>query len=202
VLTEEELVRSARQLETAIQEHAFELLRVQGSYDRAQSLIVVASDVSRIASRLDELLQEVTTTTATSGTSSEPKRRANGRKPALAKYPRFFVSSDRVVKIGKGKQKSAKEYRHEATKRSFDQLARWIESQSVAGRREWLAKDADLELSEHVPAYQTYLLIAALSSAGVLRQVKRGMYSLGPNTGGPKEWWDVLDSLPPFEMEA
>jgi len=28
------------------------------------------------------------------------------------------------------------------------------------------------------------------------------MYSLGPNTGGPKEWWDVLDSLPPFEMEA
>ncbi|PKQ38425.1 MAG: hypothetical protein CVT59_04190 [Actinobacteria bacterium HGW-Actinobacteria-1] len=202
MLTERELVLSARQLEASIQEHAFELLRSQGSYDRAQGLIVVASDVNRIASRLDELLQQVATTTIPRVPSSEPKRRANGRKSTLAKYPRFFVSGDRVVKIGKGKQKSAKEYRHEATKSSFDQLARWIESQSVEGRREWLAKDADLELGEHVPAYQTYLLIAALSSAGVLRQVKRGTYSLGPNDGGPKDWWDALGSLPAFETEA
>jgi hypothetical protein len=202
MLTEKELVQSARQLEAAIQEHAFELLRAQGSYDKAQGLIVVASDVNRIASRLDELLQHTAVGAPATVSQASPKRRTSARRPAAGKYPRFFVTGDRVVKIGKGKQKSAKEYRHEATRTSFDQLSRWIESQSVAGCREWLAKDADLELSEHIPAYQTYLLIAALSFAGVLRQVKRGTYSLGPDAGGPKDWWHALESLPSSETEA
>jgi hypothetical protein len=100
------------------------------------------------------------------------------------------------VKIGKGKQKTAKEYRHEATRRSFDAVCAWIDQRSALGQRNWRAADADRDLTDRgVPAYQVYLVIAALKEIGALRQVARGHYSVARASDSCDDWWRTLEML-------
>lgn len=187
------MLLKARELEAEIQSVAFSLLRDEGKYDEAQQLLVVASDVRRLEGRLDEIV------------SGRPKRAAAEEKPrstsarsrkgASSKYPIFYVAGGRLVKIGRGKQKTAKEYRHESPRSAFDVVARWIESAGMSGSQEWFARAADEELSGQVPTYQVYLVIAALQHAGVVRPVRRGWYSLAQDVGGPEDWWNRLVEL-------
>ena len=185
----------ARELEQTIQSVAFEMLREDGAYDKAQQLIVVASDVAKLTVRLDEVLAGRGHSSADT-MQQRVARKATRSRRAGAKYPVFFVSGDRLVKLGKGKQKTAKEYRHEATRSSFEVVARWIESTTLSGSREWLAQKANEDLSGQVPSYQIYLIVSALQSIGAVSQVRRGQYSLDGDTGQPDVWWQSLEALP------
>jgi hypothetical protein len=187
-----ELIAKARELESDIQSAAFELLREDAAYAQAQGLLVVASDVNRLAARLSELLSS---SEDAMKHKAGPRLTPRGRK-GTARYPVFFVSEDRLVKIGKGKQKTAKEYRHEATRAAFDSVARWIESSALSGHREWHAKGADEDLQGKVPSYQVYLVIAALQAVGIVVQVRRGEYALSSDAGQPADWWSTLADLP------
>jgi hypothetical protein len=190
------LLAQARQLESQIQQAAFEMLREDGSYEQSQQLLLVASDVRKLASRLEEVATgRVKPSVHTSASAQTPTASQRARKAASTKYPIFYVADGRLIKIGKGKQKSAKEYRHEAPRRSFDAVARWIEETTLSGAREWFARTADEQLSDQVPTYQVYLIIAALQKAGVVRSVRRGWYALDSAAGSPEDWWSRLEDL-------
>lgn len=185
----------ARELEQTIQSVAFEMLREDGAYEKAQQLIVVASDVAKLTVRLDEVLAGRVHSSA-DAMQQRVARKATRARRTGAKYPVFFVSGDHLVKLGKGKQKTAKEYRHEATRSSFEIVARWIESTTLSGSREWLAQKANEDLSGQVPSYQIYLIVSALQCIGAISQVRRGQYSLDGDTGQPDVWWQSLEALP------
>jgi hypothetical protein len=189
------ILQRATELEQEIQAVAFDMLREEGAYERAQQLLVVASDVSKLSGRLTEVLSGKPR--QATETSERPARRAaKARRQSASKYPVFFIAGDKLVKIGKGKQKTAKEYRHEATRSSFDTVARWIETTTLSGSREWSARAADDELAGQVPAYQIYLVISALQAVGVVAAVRRGQYELTTDSGEANEWWSALASLP------
>jgi len=191
------LVAQTHLLEREIQEAAFQMLRESANYEQSQQLLLVASDVRKLAARLEEVARgraKPAERAATAGqTPSVPAQRA--RKSASTAYPIFYVSDGRLTKIGKGKQKTAKEYRHEAPRSAFDTVARWIEETALSGTREWFARTADEELSDEVPTYQVYLIIAALRKAGIVKSVRRGWYTLASNAGGPEDWWRKLEDL-------
>ena len=191
------LLAQTRQLEIDIQAAAFEMLRESGSYEQSQQLLLVASDVRKLAARLGEVAtgrgKPTERVADTTKTSSTPAKRA--RKNTSAEYPIFYVADGRLTKIGKGKQKTAKEYRHEAPRSSFDAVARWIEETTLSGTREWFARTADEALSDQVPTYQVYLIIAALQKIGVVKLVRRGWYTLASNAGSPEDWWRKLEDL-------
>jgi hypothetical protein len=186
-----------RELESEIQRAAFEVLQGEGDYERSQQLLLVASDVKKLGARLEEVItgktkpaRGVSQGPAEPGRSASRTRKASGRK-----YPVIYVSDGRIVKIGKGKQKTAKEYRHEAPRSSYDVVARWIEETSMTGSLEWMARTADEQLNDQVPTYQIYLIIAALQKAAVVHAVRRGWYALADNAGSPDEWWRRLEGL-------
>lgn len=191
------LLAQTRQLETDIQAAAFEMLRESGSYEQSQQLLLVASDVRKLAARLEEVATGRTKPVERAATSPQaprvPSHRA--RKSASTGYPIFYVADGRLTKIGKGKQKTAKEYRHEAPRSSFDAVARWIEETALSGTREWFARTADEALSDLVPTYQVYLILSALQKVGVVKSVRRGWYALASDAGSPEEWWRKLEDL-------
>lgn len=191
------LLMQTHDLESEIQSAAFQILRDSGDYEQSQQLLLVASDVRKLAARIEEVAtgraKPSERTTKTTEASAPTAQRS--RKAASAKYPIFYVADGRLTKIGKGKQKTAKEYRHDAPKSAFDAVARWIEGTALSGTREWLARTADDELSDQVPTYQVYLIIAALQKAGVVKSVRRGWYTLASNPGSPEDWWRKLEEL-------
>lgn len=190
------VVTQARELESEVQRVAFEALQVEGDYERSQQLLVVASDIRKLGIRLEEVIsgkaKPIRTgareSSATSSRKSRTRAETSGKK-----YPVIYVSDGRIVKIGKGKLKTAKEYRHEAPRSAYEVVARWIEETTIAGSREWMAKTADEALSDQVPTYQIYVVIAALQAVGVVRSPRRGWYSISDSAGDLDEWWRLLE---------
>lgn len=191
------LLAQTRQLEADIQAAAFEMLRESGNYDQSQQLLLIASDVRKLAARLEDVAtgRAKPAERAVKATQAPAAPAQRARKSASTKYPIFYVADGRLTKIGKGKQKTAKEYRHEAPRSSFDAVARWIEETTLSGTREWFARTANEALSDQVPTYQVYLIIAALQKVGVVKSVRRGWYTLASSAGGPEDWWRKLEDL-------
>ncbi|MBE0418078.1 MAG: hypothetical protein IBX63_09965 [Coriobacteriia bacterium] len=191
------LSSAAQAYEQAIQDVAYELMRDRSAYEQAQQLVAAASDAAKLRARVEQIL------TGSSSLRTERRSGATSRSVKKAsKYPLFFVRQDRLIKIGRGKKKTAKEYRHETPRASFDVVARWIEEATVSGRQRWLAREADEQLRGSVPTYQVYLVVAALQSVGLLEQPRRGEYLLANDAGRPDEWWATLQSLPSPEGEG
>ncbi len=188
-----DILGKTTELEHTIQSTAFEMLRQRGAYDQAQQLLVVASDVGKLKSRLQEILEGKVRPRPS---ETPPRRTPKPKRTSTSRYPIFFISEDRLCKLGKGKQKTAKEYRHEAARSSFDAVARWIQSALIGGSVEWTAKSVDDDLAGKVPSYQTYLILAALQSIGVLNPTRRGYYTVASDSGQPQDWWNALLRLP------
>jgi hypothetical protein len=191
----DEIVSTAAALERMLQDEAFSLLKSKSEYDAARELIDLAADVGRIAARIRTALSS--DGPAASASKPPPPAASVGRaRKSTSTYPRFFVSDGRLVKLGKGKQKTAKEYRHEATRKSFDAVCAWIDQRSALGQKTWAAAEADRELTpKGVPAYQVYLVIAALKEIGALSQVARGHYSVARTSDSCEDWWQSLEML-------
>ena len=189
------ILSTASALERMLQEEAFSLLKSRSEYDSARQLIDLAADVGRITARIRAAL--LGDGPAVIGAGIAPAFSSTGRsRRTMGSYPFFFVSDGRLVKIGKGKQKTAKEYRHEATRKSFDAVCSWIDQRSALGQRNWAAAQADRDLTDKgVPAYQLYLIIAALKEIGALSQVARGHYSVARTSGSCDDWWRSLETL-------
>ena len=64
------------------------------------------------------------------------------------------------------------------------------------GQKNWAASEADRDLkAKGVPAYQIYLVIAALKEVGALSQVARGHYSVARSSDSCENWWQSLEML-------
>lgn len=184
------IAASASALEESIQTAAFEVLRTVGDYEFSEALLGVARDIRTIKRRVEGLASGQTAT-APEALLQMPTR---APKRAASLYPRFVVTDDRIVKIGRGKSSTAKPYRHEAPRESFQRLADWLDKTAAAGGREWAAQDAVEALSDEVPSYQTYLMLAALRASGILQPTKRGSYSGPTSEVAASDYWSILRS--------
>ena len=181
------LVTALHELESAAQSVAFGILRDDRDYELSDRLLGVARDLNAIGRRLDSFSSVGERTIAREEIApSGAKTRGRGG------FPRFEVEEDRIVKIGKGKSKRAKEYRHEAPRESFEKLAGWIENTHASGKREWAAQDAIEALQGEVPSYQVYVVVAALHAGGIFRMVRKGWYEASDKSVTPSEYWNML----------
>lgn len=180
------LVEDTQELERKLQGEAFELLQHAGDYDFSESMLAIARDVRSIGRRLESIA-------ADQGSKKTKQIEAKPKKKRV-QYPQFFVAQDRIIKIGRGKSKGAKEYRHEAPLGAFEALVRWMESVEASGTREWMGTEAAEALSGQVPSYQVYLMLGALREVGVLKQVQRGSYEIGERGSSSSEYWSLLRS--------
>ena len=108
-MTGDEILSTAAALERMLQDEAFSLLKSKSEYDVARELIDLAADVARISARIKTALSADPATSAVR--HSQPVQSGSRTRKAANTYPRFYVSDGRLVKLGKGKQKTAKEYR-------------------------------------------------------------------------------------------
>ena len=103
------------------------------------------------------------------------------RAPTKGQYPKFFRRGDNLVKIGWSK-KARSEYEHKAPRRVIDVLASAIEKRSngrvFTTEELFPLKDED---GSEFPGYQSYVALAWLNAAGIVRQHGRHGYST-PNT--------------------
>lgn len=181
------LVESVTELEHKFQQAAFDVVREVGDYELSESLLATARDLRALGYRVEGLA---------SGPPKEPQQTARSRRPTQrnprSQYPRFEVSDDRIAKVGKGKKRGAEEYRHEAPVESLNRLIAWFDHAMASGEHEWNAQEVVEALAPDVPSYQTYLLLAALRSAGLLALVKRGTYGRADKSVPTSRYWDVL----------
>jgi len=181
------LVVSVNELEQEFQQAAFDVVREAGDYDLSESLLAVARDMRAVGRRVEGLM---------SGDRARPQQSSPVRQPmqrsSRAKYPRFEVSDDRIMKIGKGKKRGAEEYRHEAPVESLGSLTAWLDGAIASGAYEWNAQEVVEALAPDVPSYQTYLLLAALRSVGLLTLVRRGTYERADKSVPTSQYWDIL----------
>lgn len=194
-MSENQLSGEALNLERQVRTKAFKLVDETGDYKKARELLQVAEDIGLMASRLDVIEGADGSALQREQTQSSPRRRSTHRAVASrGRYPQFFVEGDRLVKIGKGKQKSAKPYRHEATKETFEAVADWLAKRVESASGPIKAGDLNEELSSEYPSYQLYLVIAALAAAGVLASNGRGQYVVA-GAGSSAQWWGSLQRL-------
>ena len=183
------LLSAVTDLELSVQAVAFDILREEGDYQLSETFLGVARDIHAIGRRVESL-------------GENPKAAKQSRIPAPAKvkrgvrsaYPRFLVADDRIIKVGKGKSRSAKEYRHEAPREAFDKLVAWLDEARAAGKREWSAQEAVEALDGEVPSYQTYLMISALIQSGMLAKVRRGSYEVRDGDTNTTDYWRILQA--------
>jgi len=181
------LLPAVSELENAMQSAAFSIVRETGNYEASERLLEVARDLRAIGKRVEAIA-----TMGGHGDTERPFHPSTGKARGSRPYPRFAISGDRVVKIGKGKSRSAKEYRHEAPKESFDKLVSWLESARASGKREWLAQDVVDALAGEVPSYQIYLMLAAMSVSGFIGMVRKGSYKESDPTLPTSGYWSSL----------
>jgi len=181
------LVESVTELEHKFQQAAFDLVREGGDYELSESILATARDLRALGFRVEGLA---------SGRPQEFQQTARDRQPTQRnprpQYPRFEVSDDRITKIGKGKKRGAEEYRHEAPVESLNRLIAWFDHATASGEHEWSAQAVVEALAPDVPSYQTYLLLAALRSVGLLTLVRRGIYGRADKSVPTSRYWDVL----------
>jgi hypothetical protein len=177
--------------EKSAQSAAFNSLSETGSYELSEKLLEVARDLHAVGKRVDQLAAMERSPGRVSG---DLGRGADvvGRRRGKSSYPRFEIGDDRIVKIGKGKAKASKEYRHEASRESFERLMSWLDAISGSGKKEWLAQEAVEGVAGEVPSYQVYLMLGALRIGGLLRSVRKGSYELADSTVAVSDYWDVL----------
>ncbi len=180
------LISTASDLEKSVQSVAFDIVREAGDYELSETLLGVARDIHTISRRIQSLADSPVV----------PTRRKDLPPPASRKrgrptYPRFMVTDDSIIKIGKGKSRTAKEYRHEAPRESFQTLSSWLDKTRASGKHEWPAQDVVEALTGDVPSYQTYLMLAALLASGVLAKV-RGNYEAVDSDIPTAEYWEIL----------
>lgn len=187
------ILKSVSELELLVQAVAFDIVREAGDYELLETLLGLARDIHTIGRRVESIIERPKggrkeTTRSKSEAPTPSKKRAKSR------YPRFFVTDDRIIKIGKGKSRKAQEYRHEASRESFQKLLTWLDEMRSSGKREWLAQDAVDGLASDVPSYQIYLMLAALRASGMLVNVRRGAYEVGENNIATTDYWSMLRS--------
>lgn len=181
-----ELAQAVLDLEQAIQSAAFDDLRENGDYPSAETLLSIARDIRSIGRRL-ELGWGNGAEKAPAAASTKPRQR--GRRP---EYPRYIVTTDRIIKIGKGKSATAEEYRHEAPREALDRFVSWLDGLSAAGVREWQGQEAVDALAGEVPSYQTYLVISVLRAAGLILPTRRGSYQVATPTMPTADYWGSI----------
>lgn len=183
----------AARLERAVQDVAFAVLRDSGDYELSQQLLEVGSDLGRISRRLRVILEGA----ARQPADASPQPTVFRTRAAVAGYPQYWIDGEKLVKVGKGKGKTAREYRHEANREALNVFGRWLESVHAEGQREWPASAATEALSDTLPSYQVYVLLGALREVGVLQQVSRGTYALKESGVPSAELWSLLQSRLP-----
>ncbi|GAB4287570.1 MAG: hypothetical protein Kow0067_12690 [Coriobacteriia bacterium] len=196
------LAASAISLEKEVRAAAFEIIEQSGDYQEARNLLQIAEDVGLLAQRLGGPAAPPSRET-TAVTPPKAKRATPGSSTVRGRYPVFFIEGDRLIKIGKGKQRTAKPYRHEATRETFDAVVQWISGKVTSGSQPFKAAAAKEDLRADFPSYQVYLIIAALHQIGVLTAGNRGQYSVdGAASVSAAQWWTALERLPQPEQEG
>ena len=180
------LISTTSDLEKSVQGVAFEIVREAGDYELSETLLGVARDIHTISKRI-QLLADGPAIPA----KNTPSPTMASRKRERSTYPRFIITDDQLIKIGKGKSRTAKEYRHEASRESFQRLASWLDETRASGKREWPAYDPVDDLAGDVPSYQTYLMLAALRASGLLVN-KKGKYEVADGDIATIEYWEIL----------
>lgn len=149
---------------------------------------------------------------ASTGPSPDPDDREQG--PGK-EYPRFVRYGDRLIKVGRSRTSSSKEYRHRAPKSTVRAVAAAL--RDLADRRESRAAfDPDFhhglpaahEFSVNrlmpvrdasgaeVPHYQVSLIVSWLQALGAVRKSGRGRYVVVPgclSAAELEQHWHLLD---------
>lgn len=133
------------------------------------------------------------------GTESSVGRPADGhamvssQRPRKSAFPRFERDGDRLVKVG-WSAKEKKTYEHRVPRRAVIEVSTSIDKAASRGivRPDRVAEKLATQ-EQPIPSYQTYVTIAWLRTAKVLKKVGREGYSAGLGVGRHIEkLWDEL----------
>ncbi|MBU0677082.1 MAG: hypothetical protein KJ626_03120 [Verrucomicrobia bacterium] len=153
------------------------------AWQDAEALFQLAKEADEFRRRLAHRLGNVSAPAAVEHTRlvapGPSSRRADAGtertapKKRKAEYPRYLVADNCLVKIGLQRNHRA-EYQHVVPKAAVDKVF------SVVANLLTKAKDftpESVQANLNIPAYQTYVVLAMLRSAGVLRTPRRGSYT-------------------------
>jgi len=188
----------AVELENALLEEAIQCAKSSAAYGTAQALLAIAEEVRLLRNRLTEISTELhrhgsAPSEPVSGNS--PKDRGGRRHSG---YPRFEVQNGVLTKIGRGRAKGAREYRHEVERQHAEQVVYeiWRLHQRDGGPVR--SSELNNSLAGKIPQYQLHVVIKGLCAAGLLRQEARGMYAVTVQNVEPSQCWRILeDKLQP-----
>ncbi|MHC4571679.1 MAG: hypothetical protein ACYS0C_06350 [Planctomycetota bacterium] len=127
----------------------------------------------------------------------KPKGKSASRRGGKARYPRFDVKKNSLIRIGWSK-KERREYTHKAPKAVYDQTVRAMAdlARSAAGpfMAEQIIEHLNQMGSETIPSYQVYVVIGLLRRANCIKQRGREGYDV-PTDIAPRaerEWEGML----------
>lgn len=175
---------------TKIQDMLFESARNSVKLDEAtawhdaEALFQFAKEADGFRRRLVNLLNgEHATSPAESaksplggrGQSQTTARTEEGaQRKEKADYPKYRISDNCLVKIGLRRDRR-REYQHIVQKAAFDKI--------ISGIVKHLGKTKDFNPDTilaklNLPAYQTYVVLAMLRQMGLLKNPRRGLYTV------------------------
>lgn len=173
------------------------------AWQDAEMLFQLAKEVDGYRRRLAVLLQE-----SRSGLAAEPltcpapnQRRthaaAQTESPPLKKkkneYPKYLISDNCLVKIGLQRDRRT-EYQHIVQKAAFDKIASVI-TNHLTKAKEFTPESIQADLN--LPAYQTYVVLAMFRQMGLLKSLRRGLYTASSAHNFVSVASDVWNKLSP-----
>lgn len=183
----------AIKLEKTIQEEAFKAISLEGDYLKGDKLLQGAQMVRNIVEYLKGLENNHDSATKKEVVKNNPSKN-NLQRISNSKsngYPVFLVEHDSLVKVGKGKSKKSKVYRHTIPKANVDKiinhLNRFIE-------KEFTLTDAIQSSENDCPDYQFYVTAELIKALGYLLQPRRGSYYLNRKLPDTEKLFTVIET--------
>lgn len=193
------LSEGALKLERAIQEKAFDYISNSGDYRRGEELL----DAAKLANKLASILDSIGNSTIESGLSviSTDYSNKTPDRPKTAAHPKFIAEGNALVKIGKGRTKKSREYKHTVPEGHLDQILSVL-SAMTAQDEKFTLPALIKQVGNGCPVYQVYVTVEALRHLGFLHQITRGLYSSRNGYSIPASSAHLLATLQGQEINA
>lgn len=186
------LINLALELERAIQEEAFSRISKNADYQEGQRLLNAAKLANNLAKTLTLSNDNTVGQDKSDIIANKKLESISKRQPKQNGYPIFFAENNILVKIGKGKSKKSKPYRHSVSKNNIQTVIDSLESIS-SKQEQFTLPDIVNEVGGNCPIYQIYITVEAMRHLGYFNQSTRGLYSLQSDYELPQDAGKFLE---------
>jgi len=132
---------------------------------------------------------------------SKRRRKKTYKRSKPAGLPRFEVRNGSLIKIGWSRKQQC-EYSHKVPRSAFDAILGTMAGLAKGGNGPFTAETVIEKLNtttgDMMPAYQVYVVVAALRAWDLITQVGREGYNIRPDISGKagQVWRDIENKRP------